>query len=453
MPQPDKRSVLQVLTKARLRELVGAFELKLAAAESKDAHIELLARSKRATFPRLLELLMRDELKDLEPGQIVHVRSRQYLVNEVVPRRSPATPRSCASPASRTTPRAIPSRSCGSTSSTPACSAAPLGGVTSRGFDRPELFSAYLHTLRWSCVTATNPNLFQAPYRAGIEVKDYQLEPLRKALAMPRVRLFIADDVGLGKTIEAGLILREMLLRQRVRRVVVACPPSVVRQWQEEMEQRFGLTFVVLDRDYVAACRRERGYGVNPWTTHTRFIVSHALLRDETYAAPLRDWLAHEAARGATELAAQSLLILDEAHNAAPASGARYAVDSHFTRAVRELARASSTACSSRPRRTTATPTASPRCSRSSTRTASAAACPPDEQACSTRSWSAASRATCARSPPATSPSAASSRRSSTASPRTPPSWPLRLLQRYRDLREARLAQDAPAASAPPVCS
>ena len=52
MPQPDKRSALQVLTKARLRELVDAFELKLAAAESKDAHVERLARSKKATLPK-----------------------------------------------------------------------------------------------------------------------------------------------------------------------------------------------------------------------------------------------------------------------------------------------------------------------------------------------------------------------------------------------------------------
>src|SRR5690606_34359553 len=115
-------------------------------------------------------------------------------------------------------------------------------------------------------------------------VKAYQLEPLRKALQMPRVNLFVADDVGLGKTIEAGLILREMLMRQKIRRVVVAAPPSVVLQWRDEMEQRFGLTFVVFDRNFVAQQRRERGYNINPWTTHTRFIISHALLRNEEYA-------------------------------------------------------------------------------------------------------------------------------------------------------------------------
>ena len=93
--------------------------------------------------------------------------------------------------------------------------------VAQRGFDQPKQFSAYLNTLRWNCVTATDAELFQATYMAGIDVKAYQLEPLRKALQMPRVGLFIADDVGLGKTIEAGLILREMLLRQRIRRVVI----------------------------------------------------------------------------------------------------------------------------------------------------------------------------------------------------------------------------------------
>ena len=150
--------------------------------------------------------------------------------------------------------------------------------IASRGFDEPRLFSAYLNTLRWNCVTSTNPRLFQAPYRAGIEVKAFQLEPLRKALLMPRVNLFIADSVGLGKTIEAELILREMLMRQKVQRTVICCPPSVVRQWKDEMEQRFGLTFVIYDRDYVTAKRQERGYSVNPWTTHSRFIVSQALI-------------------------------------------------------------------------------------------------------------------------------------------------------------------------------
>jgi len=268
---------------------------------------------------------------DVVTGQIVRVRSRQYLVEEVVSKPSPEQDTkvslSCLEDDALGESlevlweREIDAKVVEATS---------WDSIAKRGFDNPRLFSAYLHTLRWNCVTSTDAKLFQAPYRAGIEVKAYQLEPLRKALLMPRVGLFIADDVGLGKTIEAGLILREMLMRQKVRRVVISCPPSVVRQWQEEMESRFGLTFMILDREFIAARRQERGYGINPWMTHTRFIISHALLRDETYTAPLRDWLG--------DFAPASMLILDEAHNAAPASGAKYAVDSQLTKTVRNLA-------------------------------------------------------------------------------------------------------------------
>jgi Helicase conserved C-terminal domain/Type III restriction enzyme, res subunit len=201
--------------------------------------------------------------------------------------------------------------------------------IGQRGFDDPRVFSSYLHTLQWNCVTATDPGLFQSPLRAGIDVKPYQLEPLRKALRMPRVALFIADDVGLGKTIEAGLIMRELLLRQKAQRVVVVAPPSVVLQWQGEMESRFGLPFQVMNREYVSRMRRERGWGINPWATHTRFILSQSLVRNEDYAGALRDWL------GDGE---RALLILDEAHNAAPASGSKIAVDSKLTRAIRGLA-------------------------------------------------------------------------------------------------------------------
>ena len=74
------------------------------------------------------------------------------------------------------------------------------------------------------------PNLFQAPFRAGIKIDAYQMEPLRKALRLPRVNLFIADDTGLGKTIEAGLIARELLLRKKAKTIVVSAPPSVLEQ-------------------------------------------------------------------------------------------------------------------------------------------------------------------------------------------------------------------------------
>jgi hypothetical protein len=75
--------------------------------------------------------------------------------------------------------------------------------------------------------------------------------------------------------------------------------------------------------------RRERGFGVNPWRTHSRFLVSHNLLIDPTYTDPMCEWLG--------PMLPGSLLILDEAHHAAPASGGRYGIETKFTRAIRDL--------------------------------------------------------------------------------------------------------------------
>ena len=82
--------------------------------------------------------------------------------------------------------------------------------------DSPEVLAAYVKAIRWRSATAADRDLLQAPFRAGIRLDAYQLLPLRKALRLPRVNLLIADDVGLGKTVEAGLVARELLLRRRI---------------------------------------------------------------------------------------------------------------------------------------------------------------------------------------------------------------------------------------------
>lgn len=203
-------------------------------------------------------------------------------------------------------------------------------GALGSEIDEPRLFAAYLHALKWNSVTATDRNLFQAPFRAGIMLQAHQLEPLRRALSLPRANLFIADDVGLGKTIEAGLVLQELLLRQRIEFVMVSCPASVCLQWRDEMSKRFGLQFEVMNRAFVDRRRRERGFGVNPWSTHNRFIISHDLLRRPEYREPLLNILGDRAKR--------SLLVLDEAHVAAPASAGKYATDSNITKVIRDVA-------------------------------------------------------------------------------------------------------------------
>ncbi len=265
------------------------------------------------------------------PGEIVYVRQRHYLVEELAPGvnggDSPLVRLSCVEDDAQGQALQVLWNA--------EVDARQLTGeewaaISKKGFDPPQYFAAYYNCLRWNCVSSTDANLLQAPFRAGIRLDAYQLEPLRKALRLPRVNLFIADDVGLGKTIEAGLIVRELLLRKKAREIVVACPPSMLEQWQDELDQRFGLHFEILDRDYVNRVRRQRGFSVNPFSTHSRFLISQRLLIDEQYAGPLRDWLGPGRPG--------SMLILDEAHHAAPASGARYAIDSKTTQAIREVA-------------------------------------------------------------------------------------------------------------------
>lgn len=140
-----------------------------------------------------------------------------------------------------------------------------------RGFDPKSVFAAHLRWARWNTVTAGGPRLFKASVRAGIRLEPYKLEPLAKALGLPRVNLLIADDVGLGKTIEAGLVIRELLLRYRVELIVVAAPPAMLQQWQDELRARFGLEAVVVDRAYLNKLRRSRGFSADPWASHNRF--------------------------------------------------------------------------------------------------------------------------------------------------------------------------------------
>src|ERR1700689_5479677 len=83
---------------------------------------------------------------------------------------------------------------------------------------------------------------FRSAARLAFEPRAYQLVPLLMALRLPVVRLLIADDVGVGKTIEAGLILRELYDRGEIPGAPVLCPPHLVEQWVEELESKFAIS-------------------------------------------------------------------------------------------------------------------------------------------------------------------------------------------------------------------
>src|SRR5437667_3756170 len=202
-------------------------------------------------------------------------------------------------------------------------------------FDEPERLAAFLDAVRWGAVNSADSRALQAPFRSGIAIEDYQLDPLVRALSMPRVNLLIADDVGLGKTIEAGLVVQEMLLPHRARSVVVGCPASLCVKWQTEMAQKFGLEFRIVDAELVRRLRRERGLAANPWKHFPRLIVSIDWLKRPRAMSLFREILPTDSRAYPR---AFDLLLIDEVHTVAPAGRGQYALPSQRTQAIRELA-------------------------------------------------------------------------------------------------------------------
>lgn len=202
------------------------------------------------------------------------------------------------------------------------------------GWDSTERLEAFLDAVRWGAVTNADRSFLQAPFRSGITIEDYQLDPLVRAIEMARVNLLIADDVGLGKTIEAGLVIQELLVRHRARSVLVVCPASLQVKWQTEMIEKFGLEFRIVDTEYVKQLRRERGIHVNPWTSYPRLITSMDWMKSGEGFRLIKDVLPSQI----TYPRKFDILVIDEAHNIAPSSVSQYALESQRTRLIRLLA-------------------------------------------------------------------------------------------------------------------
>ncbi|QMU74135.1 DEAD/DEAH box helicase [Streptacidiphilus sp. P02-A3a] len=202
------------------------------------------------------------------------------------------------------------------------------------GFDDPAKLDAFLNAVRWGSVATADKTLLQAPFRSGVKPEDYQLDPVVRALQMPRTNLLIADDVGLGKTIEAGLVMQELMLRHRARTMLIVCPASLTLQWRDEMRDKFGLKFKIVDAELLKELRRSRGLYANPWTHYPRLIVSIDWLKRDRPMALLRSVLPAVPQYPR----AFDLLVVDEVHTCAPSGSGKYAVDSQRTNAIKTLA-------------------------------------------------------------------------------------------------------------------
>ena len=201
------------------------------------------------------------------------------------------------------------------------------------GQDNTKELEAFLDAVRWGAATNADRGFLQAPFRSGVSIEDFQLDPLVRAVDMARANLLIADDVGLGKTIEAGLVVQELLLRHRARTVLVVCPASLQEKWRVEMLEKFGLEFKVVNADYVKELRRSRGIHVNPWISFPRLIASVDWLKSGDAIRALRDILPPRAGYPRKF----DVLVVDEAHNVAPVGSPHYVLESQRTRLIRTI--------------------------------------------------------------------------------------------------------------------
>jgi len=204
------------------------------------------------------------------------------------------------------------------------------------GSDSPELLQAFLRAIRWSSSSLAEGDIIQAPFRGGVQIEEYQLAPVVRAARMPRVRLLIADDVGLGKTIEAGLIAQELIHSHRASRILVLCPAHLKQKWVDEMAEKFGLEFRIIERDSVLQMRKEFGPTINPWASFPRLVTSIDYLKTE-HPRRLFEELTSRRRDERTSAKPWDLLILDEAHNVAPAGRKKYVRDSDRTTMMRAI--------------------------------------------------------------------------------------------------------------------
>lgn len=151
---------------------------------------------------------------------------------------------------------------------------------------------------------------FRSFGRLGFEPRPYQLVPLLMALRLDPVRLLVADDVGIGKTVEAGLVARELLDQGEVQRLCVLCPPHLAEQWQRELRDKFHLEAELVLPSTAGGLERTVGSGQNLFDLYPITVVSTDFIKSDSRRADF--------VRSCPEL-----VIVDEAHACAAGDGGR----------------------------------------------------------------------------------------------------------------------------------
>ncbi len=159
--------------------------------------------------------------------------------------------------------------------------------------------------------------------RAAMDLMNFQLEPAQISLKRPRQRILIADTVGLGKTLEAGILMSELIARGKGKRILVVTVKSMMTQFQKEMWNRFTIPLVRLDSNKIQKIRSQLPANYNPFFYYDKTIVSiDTLKRDIEYRTHLENsWW--------------DIIVIDEAHNVAE-RGSRQAQRSRLAKLLAE---------------------------------------------------------------------------------------------------------------------
>ena len=181
----------------------------------------------------------------------------------------------------------------------------PDGGLTFATQDAARLLG---DALRLSMRRGAGP--FRSAARLGFEPRAYQLVPLMLALRLPVIRLLIADDVGIGKTIEAGLILRELIDRGEIARFAVLCPPHLVEQWVGELAEKFDIDATPVTAASAPRLERELPPGISLFDAHPFTVVS-------------LDYIKADRRRDEFARVCPAMVVVDEAHACVGTEGGR----------------------------------------------------------------------------------------------------------------------------------